>query len=107
MGFRFRFRKSFTIFPGVRINFSKTGIGASFGFRGFRVTKRADGKIQKTVTIPGTGVSFVDIDGKGDASRAKRKSSIGKCPKCGASYRKNVAEYCQKCGNQLQKTTHR
>ena len=55
----FRFRKSFRVLPGVRLNLSKTGVGASFGFKGFRITKRADGKTQKTFTLPGTGISYV------------------------------------------------
>jgi hypothetical protein len=33
MGY-FRFRKTFTIFPGVRINLSKTGVSSSLGGRG-------------------------------------------------------------------------
>ena len=54
----FRFRKSVKAGP-VRINFSKSGVGYSVGGKGFRVTKRADGKTQTTASIPGTGVSYV------------------------------------------------
>ena len=32
----FRFRKSFKVAPGVRVNLSKSGIGTSFGVRGAR-----------------------------------------------------------------------
>ena len=39
----FRFRKSINFGP-FRINFSKSGIGYSFGGKGFRVTKTATGK---------------------------------------------------------------
>lgn len=53
----FCFRKSIKIGP-FRINFSKSGIGWSFGFKGFRYTKKANGKKQKTYSIPGTGLSF-------------------------------------------------
>jgi len=56
----FRFRKSFNLGP-FRWTISKSGIGSSVGFKGFRYTLRADGKKQKTFTVPGTGVSFVDI----------------------------------------------
>jgi len=39
-----RFRKSVKFGP-VRVNFSKSGVGHSVGGKGFRVTKRADGKV--------------------------------------------------------------
>ena len=58
-----RFRKSVKAGP-VRINFSKSGVGYSVGGKGFRVTKRADGKTQTTASIPGTGVSYVKTSGK-------------------------------------------
>lgn len=54
----YRYRKSFKIGP-FRITFSKSGISYSFGWKGMRVTKRADGKTQTTVSVPGTGVSHV------------------------------------------------
>ena len=98
----FRFRKSIRIFPGVRINLSKTGIGASVGFKGFRVTKRADGKIQKTVSLPGTGISYVDVSGgKKTTGEAAKKTQRAKCPNCQARYRIGSAQYCAKCGQKL------
>src|ERR1700716_2046279 len=59
----FRLRKSITIMPGVRMTFSKTGIGYSAGVKGYRITKRADGRTQRTVSLPGTGVSYVSTRG--------------------------------------------
>ncbi|NHI48081.1 DUF4236 domain-containing protein [Clostridium botulinum] len=59
----FRFRKSVKIGP-FRINFSKSGIGYSVGSKGYRVTKRADGRIQETYSVPGTGVSYVKTSKK-------------------------------------------
>lgn len=35
----FRFRKSVNLGGGFRINFSKSGVGYSFGGKGFRYTK--------------------------------------------------------------------
>jgi len=61
MGFRFRKSKSFGPF---KVNLSKSGIGWSVGGKGFRFTKRADGKTQTTYSIPGTGISYVDVKGK-------------------------------------------
>jgi len=101
----FRFRKSFRIFPGIRINLSKTGIGASLGFRGFRLTKRADGKVQRTISLPGTGISFVDTLGKNEKSKGTSSSRprIAKCPSCQARYQDGVAQFCAVCGQRLMK----
>ena len=54
----FRFRKSFGAGP-FRVNLSKSGIGYSVGGKGFRYTKKAGGGTRTTVSIPGTGISYV------------------------------------------------
>lgn len=59
----FRFRKSFNLGGGFKVNLSKSGIGYSWGGKGFRLTKTAKGKIRKTISIPGTGISYVDEGG--------------------------------------------
>lgn len=61
MGFRFRKSKNFGPF---RVNVSKSGIGWSVGTKGARYTKRADGKTQTTLSVPGTGISYVEVSGK-------------------------------------------
>ena len=71
----FRFRKSVKAGP-VRINFSKSGVGHSVGGKGFRVTKRADGKTQTTASIPGTGVSYVKTTGKKKDASAPSAGAI-------------------------------
>ena len=59
-----RFRKSFSIGP-LRINLSKSGIGFSIGVKGFRISRSAKGKNTATVSLPGTGLSYVqDLDGE-------------------------------------------
>lgn len=65
MGFRFRKSKNFGPF---RVNVSKSGIGWSVGTKGARFTKRADGKKQTTLSIPGTGISYVDVHGGNNQS---------------------------------------
>lgn len=60
----FRFKKSIKAGP-VRVNFSKSGVGYSVGGKGFRVTKKANGGIRTTASIPGTGVSYVKDSGSG------------------------------------------
>ena len=53
----FRFRKTIKLFPGVRLNFSKSGVSASIGGPGatIDISKRVT---RGTVGIPGTGVSY-------------------------------------------------
>jgi hypothetical protein len=55
----FRYRKTITILPGVRLTLSRSGIGISTGFRGARVTRHAGGRVSRTLSVPGTGVSHV------------------------------------------------
>lgn len=49
------FRKSIKIAPGIRLNFSKSGISTSFGPRGAKVTVGPKGTYLHT-GIPGTGI---------------------------------------------------
>lgn len=57
-----RFRKSVNLGP-LRLNFSKSGVGMSVGVKGFRVGRSAKGKTTATVSLPGTGISYVqDLD---------------------------------------------
>ena len=57
-----RFRKSLNFGP-MRVNVSKSGVGASAGCKGFRVTKKAGGGTRTTASIPGTGISYVKETG--------------------------------------------
>ena len=52
-----RFSRRVTLFPGVRLNFSRSGISASIGPRGAGVTVGTRGAGLK-LGIPGTGISF-------------------------------------------------
>lgn len=65
----FRYRKSINLGGGFRINISKSGIGYSWGVKGYRVTKTAKGTVRRTASIPGTGISFVDETGKKNQNR--------------------------------------
>lgn len=59
----FRFQKRVRIFPGVTLNFSKSGVSTSFGGRGARVTV-GHGKTRATVGLPGSGLSYTAVSGK-------------------------------------------
>lgn len=52
-----RFRQSFEVFPGVRLNLSGSGITASFGVDGVTVNVGAHG-VRSTIGMPGSGLSF-------------------------------------------------
>jgi hypothetical protein len=56
MGY-FRFRKTFSILPGVRINLSKTGVSTSLGGHGATVNIGKKGP-NVTLGAPGTGLSY-------------------------------------------------
>lgn len=64
----FRFRKSVSIFPGVRLNIGKKGLGVSAGVKGARVGIGSKGAYT-SVGIPGTGISSVNYAGKGKKSK--------------------------------------
>jgi hypothetical protein len=55
----FRFRKSKKLGP-FRFTMSNSGISSSVGGKGFRYTKRADGKTQISVGIPGSGLYYTE-----------------------------------------------
>lgn len=53
----FRFRRSLRIFPGLRLNLSKTGVSASVGVQGATINLGRKG-IRGTVGVPGSGMSY-------------------------------------------------
>ena len=53
----FRFQKRIRIFPGVRLNISKSGLSTSLGGKGLTVNLKGN-KVKTTVGIPGTGLSY-------------------------------------------------
>ncbi|MEU9197092.1 DUF4236 domain-containing protein [Streptomyces hundungensis] len=70
----FSYRKSFKAGP-IRVTASKAGISYSAGAKGVRVTKRADGKLQTTLSVPGTGLRYSGSNRTGVA--ADRSISAG------------------------------
>jgi hypothetical protein len=50
-----QYRKSKKVGP-IRLTASKSGISASVGYGPFRVTRRADGRYQRTARLPSTGM---------------------------------------------------
>ena len=56
-----RFRRSFKVAPGVRVNLNKKSASISFGPKGLKHTVSTTGKSHTTVGIPGTGLSYTTV----------------------------------------------
>lgn len=69
-----RFRKSFKIAPGVRVNLNKKSASISVGTKGARITKSTSGRTTTTVGIPGTGISY----SQSHTSKRKTSSTVNK-----------------------------
>ena len=69
----FRFRKTFSILPGVRVNLSKTGVSGSLGGHGATLNV-GHGKENVTLGVPGTGLSYrTPATHRPDPGRGRRR----------------------------------
>ena len=68
-----RFRRSMKIAPGLRLNFSKSGMGLSLGVPGARVSVNTRGDVYASTGIPGTGLYNVERASLRARKRGKRK----------------------------------
>lgn len=59
-----RFRKSIKILPGVKLNLGTKSASLSFGTKGLRRTVSTTGRKTTTVSLPGTGLSYVKTSSK-------------------------------------------
>ena len=71
-----RYRKSINLGGGFRINISKSGIGYSWGVKGYRITKTAKGRTRTTASIPGTGISYVHETGRRRKGKAVHTAQV-------------------------------
>ncbi len=69
-----RIRKSFKAGP-VRITASKSGVSYSAGVKGTRVAKRVDGRVQTTLSAPGTGLSHTSTSPRKQAATSRRRAA--------------------------------
>ncbi|MBR4687065.1 MAG: DUF4236 domain-containing protein [Bacteroidales bacterium] len=124
-----RFRKSKKILPGVKVNVTKTGVGLSVGGKLGGVSVNSHGDMTTRVSAPGTGLSYVEREGKSKRearkeaqaaekaakkqakkdARAEMVSSIksavlgeAKCAACGAELT-DGAKFCGSCGAKVGK----
>lgn len=73
-----QFKKSKQIFPGIRLNFSKSGISTSFGTKGARFTIGKRG-LTTSLGIPGTGLYYRTTSSSKNG-KSSSASQIGKSP---------------------------
>lgn len=71
-----RFRKSFSPLPGVRVTLSPRGLSTSVGFGPLRATIGPQGPAV-TARIPGTGIAFRQALGKSHSSRNPSATAAG------------------------------
>ena len=91
----FRFRKSFKAGP-FRATISKSGISTSFGVKGARITKKANGNIMSTVGIPGTGLSYVSETSNKSKKKTKAKEATKMTSNSYTSYeQKHFSNYTE------------
>jgi len=72
-----RFRRTYKIFPGVKVNVSKGGISTTVGFKGFHLNFSRRG-IQRTIDFPGRGftnAAFIKRNNPDDNDDAPRRRS--------------------------------
>ena len=67
-----RFRRSFKIFPGVKVNVSKGGVSVSVGKPGATLNFSRHG-VRQTIGLPGSGVSQTSYLFKKDSKSEKEK----------------------------------
>src|SRR5215216_4325403 len=80
-----RFRRTFTLFPGVKVNLSKGGMSITVGTKGFHLNFSKRG-VRQTVGLPGSGISESsylfknkpDEEGEKDSTNEKEQDSSSK-----------------------------
>lgn len=65
-----RVRRSIKVAPGVKVNIGKKSVGVSIGGKGGGVSYNSKTGVTSHVSIPGTGISYVE-----HSSSKKRKST--------------------------------
>lgn len=70
----FRVRKSFKIAPGVRMTVTPKSLGLSAGVKGARISANTSGRVTRTLSVPGTGISHVSSSTSRSGSRTRARS---------------------------------
>jgi Protein of unknown function (DUF4236) len=72
-----RFRRTFTLFPGVKVNVSKGGMSITVGRKGFHLNFSKRG-VRQTVGLPGSGISQTSYLYKNDPDEEETEKKSGK-----------------------------
>lgn len=84
-----RFRRSIRIAPGVKVNFTKTGLGFTVGPRGAHYSVHSSGRRTRSVGLPGTGLYYQSRTG---GSRSHPARSRGQTVRQSAPERPRTVE---------------
>ncbi len=76
-----RFRKSFKVAPGVKVNLNKKSTSVTFGGKGVHHTVSSSGKKTTTVGISGTGISYSETSGTTKNSKSTKQTEQPKSAK--------------------------
>jgi len=74
-----RFRKTFTLFPGVKVNVSKGGMSITVGAKGFHLNFSKHG-VRQTTGLPGSGISHTSYLFKNDEEEKSKKETEARAP---------------------------
>jgi len=90
-----RFRKSFTLFPGVKVNVSKGGTSITVGKKGFHLNFSKRG-VRQTVGLPGSGISetsylFKDNEEKKESEKEEQVDDKPKPRRTRRSIKENAS----------------
>ncbi|HEX8511278.1 MAG TPA: DUF4236 domain-containing protein [Propionibacteriaceae bacterium] len=55
----FRLRHTFSVLPGVRLTLTHRGLSVSVGPRAAKLSASTNGRVTRTFSIPGTGLSHI------------------------------------------------
>jgi hypothetical protein len=72
-----RFRRTFTLFPGVKVNVSKGGMSITVGRKGFHLNFSKHG-VRQTTGLPGSGLSHTSYLYKNDDDEEKTEKETEK-----------------------------
>lgn len=64
----FRYRKTKSVAPGVKVNLNKKSASVRFGGKGVGVTLNTNGKKTQSIGIPDTGLSYTQSSGGGSSN---------------------------------------
>lgn len=81
------FRRSIRILSFLRLNIGKRGVSTSIGVRGAHITV-GHGQVRETVGLPGTGLSYTNVEGHQEARSAAQAAET---PTRGVGYWIGVA----------------